>query len=160
MSAAENANNFVFNRGNFAIIAPPYANKDYYLIEFGFITEKLIEKWNYNYNAYVNAVVFEDWKGRSDKYRAGALGFKGGVILPTQPWVPLLFSFNVGYAKTVLNKNPLIGNESQNIEKKVMILLEAGLLYRIDKYFIRFSYQRSNVKYLTRHTFISLGVSY
>ncbi|MBC7429413.1 MAG: hypothetical protein H7336_12420, partial [Bacteriovorax sp.] len=98
MSAAENANNFVFNRGNFAVIAPPYVNKDYYLIEFGFITEKLIEKWNYNYNAYVNAVVFEDWRDRSDKYRAGALGFKGGVILPTQPWVPLLFSFNVGYA--------------------------------------------------------------
>jgi hypothetical protein len=153
-------NDFVFHQGNLAILAPPVVNKDYYLLEFGFVTEKKIKSWDYKYNAYVNAALFEDWLNKTDRLRAGGLGFKGGVILPTQPWVPLLFSMTVGYAKTVLNKNPLIGKDEANIAKKDMVLLEAGILYRYDKYFLRFVYQRSNVKYFNRHTILMMGVSY
>ncbi|MBC7539553.1 MAG: hypothetical protein H7281_12085 [Bacteriovorax sp.] len=153
-------NEFAFHKGNLAILAPPVINKDYYLLEFGFVTEKKIKYWDYSYNAYVNAALFEDWLGKTDRLRAGGLGFKGGVILPTQPWIPLLFTVTVGYAKTVLNKNPLIGNESSNVSKKDMILLETGILYHYDKYFLRFAYQRSNVKYFSRHTILMLGVSY
>ncbi|MBC7712952.1 MAG: hypothetical protein H7177_06420 [Rhizobacter sp.] len=159
-SAANNPNNFVFNRGSWIVVAPPYVNKDYYDLEIGFITEKIFERWNYNYNAYVTGTVFEDWKDKTDRYRAGALGFKAGIIVPTNPWVPLLFSISAGYAKAVLNRNPLIGNESQNAAKNTMLLAEAGLMYKVDKYFLRFAYQQSNVKYFTRHTLLALGVSY
>jgi hypothetical protein len=153
-------NEFAFHKGNLAILAPPLINKDYYLLEFGFVTEKKIKSWDYSYNAYVNAALFEDWLGKTDRLRAGGLGFKGGVILPTQPWIPLLFTMTIGYAKTVLNKNPLIGKESSNVFKKDMILIEAGAVYRFDKYFLRYAYQRSNVKYFSRHSILMLGVSY
>ena len=42
-----------------------------------------------------------------------------------------------------------------------MFLLEAGALYYIDKkYFIRYAYQLSNVKYIKTHSIIMLGVDY
>jgi hypothetical protein len=153
-------NDFTLNRSNLIVLGPPVVNKDYYLIEFGFIIEKKIEEWHYNYNAFVSAALFEDWLDKSGGPRAGGLGFKAGVILPTNPWTPLLFSISTGFVKTVLNKNPLIGNESQNIQKKTMFLLEVGPLYRIDKYFLRYVYQVSNVKYFKRHAIIEFGVSY
>ena len=146
--------------GNLAMLAPPYANKDYFAFEFGFVTEKKIKSWDYDYNAYVTASLFQDWKDKSDKLRAGALGFKGGVILPTQPWIPLLFTMTLGYAKTALHKSPFFGKDDASVARKDMILIEAGLLYHYNKYFLRFSYQQTNVKYFSRHTVLALGVVY
>jgi hypothetical protein len=158
--ASAGTKDFVFKEGHLAMLAPPIINKKYYLIEFGFLTEKKIKSWDYNYNAYVTAALFEDWLNQKDKLRAGALGFKGGVLAPTQPWIPLLFSLTGGFAKTVLHNQPLLGREDKAAGKKTMFLLEAGLLYRYDKYFAKFSYQLSNVKYFKRHTFLTLGVNY
>lgn len=153
-------NDFILKNGRLAIVAPPVINKDYYLIEFGFVTQKKIKSWNYQYNAYVNAALFEDWVGKPNKLRAGGLGFKGGVFLPTQKWIPLLFTLSVGFAKTVLHNNPILGNDDQSVDKKDMFLIEAGLLYRFDKYFLRFAYQRSTVSYFSRHTILMMGVNY
>ena len=136
------------------------ANKDYFLLEFGFVTEKKIKSWDYYYNAYVTAGVFQDEQDLTGKLKAGALGFKGGVMLPTQPWVPLLFTTTLGFAKTVLHKNPFLGRDTQSVDKKTMLLVEAGLLYHYDRYFLRFAYQLSNVKYFKRHTFFMIGVDY
>lgn len=152
--------NFVFPKGNLVVLAPPYINKDYYLLEFGFISEKQIKAWDYHYNAYVTGALFEDWKNQKDRLHAGGLGFKGGVMLPTQPWVPLLFTTTIGYAKTVLHRNPILGKDEQSAAKKDMILIEVGALYRVEKYFLRFAYQRSNVNYFNRHTILMMGVSY
>jgi hypothetical protein len=157
---AANTKDFVFKQGNLAIFAPPVINKNYFLFEFGFVTEKKIKSWNYDYNAFVTAALFEDWLGKTDNLRAGGLGFKAGVILPTQHWVPLLATLSVGYAKTVLNKNPVFGQESANLSKKDMFLLEAGALYRFNNYFLRFAYQRSNVGYFSRHSILMMGVTY
>lgn len=151
---------FVLPNGNLVLFAPPVINKDYFLIEFGFVIEKKIKAFDFGYNAYVNAALFEDWLGKKDRLRAGGLGFKGGVILPTQPWIPLLFTLSTGFAKTVLHKDPVFGRDEQSVDEKVMILLEAGAMYRYDKYFIRLAYQRSNVSYFSRHTFLTLGVNY
>ena len=128
-------NKFVLPQGNLIMLAPPVANKDYYLLELGFITEKNIKKWDYKYNAYVAAALFEDWLDKEDELRAGGLGFKGGVMLPTQPWVPVLFTVTVGFAKTVLHKNPIFGRDDQIAEKKTMFLLEAGPLYHYKNFF-------------------------
>ncbi len=141
------------------MLAPPVVNKDYFLFEFGFLTEKEFKPWAYKYNAYVTAGLFQDWLNK-DRLRAGALGAKGGVMLPTQPWIPLLFTGTVGFAKTALHKNPFFGKDTSSVAKKDMILLEAGFLYHVDKYFIRLVYQRSNVKYFTRHHFLVFGVNY
>lgn len=159
-TALAGTKDFVFTKGSFAMIAPPVINKDYYLLEFGFITQKKIKAWKYQYNAYVTAALFEDWARKPDKLRAGGLGFKGGVIIPTQSWIPLLFSMSVGFAKTALHQNPILGKDEQSVARKDMFLIETGLLYRYDKYFVRFAYQRSTVSYFSRNTIFMMGVSY
>ena len=159
-SLAGTTKEFILKEGNLAIFAPPVLNKNYFLLEFGFVTKKEIKSWNYNYNAYVNAVIFQDWLDKSNKLRAGALGFKGGVMLPTQPWIPLLSTWTVGFAKTALHKNPFLGRDDSSVARKDMLLIEAGALYRYDKYFIRFAYQLSTVKYFSRNSIFMLGVNY
>jgi hypothetical protein len=155
------SNEFALKKGYLAAFAPPYVNKNYYLLEFGFLSEKEIKSWSYKYNAYVTAALFEDWLHQKEKLRAGGLGFKAGVMLPTQPWVPLLFTFSAGFAKTVLHNQPIVGSDSQSADKKDMFLLEAGALYHFNKkYLLRFAYQISNVKYFNRHTFLMFGVTY
>lgn len=153
---------FVIPSSHMIALAPPFVNKDFYLLEFGFVSEKKIKfkTWTYPYDAYVTATLSEDWLDQKDRLRAGGLGFKAGVMLPTQPWIPLLFTTTLGFAKTALNRQPLIGNESQNVDKKDMFLIEGGALYRYDKYYLRFAYQLSNVKYFKRKTFFMLGVNY
>jgi hypothetical protein len=155
------SNDYVLKSGYLAALAPPYVNKKYYLLEFGFVSEKIISSWDYKYNAYVTASLFEDWLNQTGKLRAGGLGFKGGVMLPTQPWIPLLFTLSVGFAKTVLHNQPIVGYDNQSAAKKDMFLIEGGALYHFNKkYFLRYAYQLSNVKYFKRHTFLELGVTY
>ncbi len=150
---------FLLREGNIAVLAPPVVNKDYYLLEFGFVIQKKIKAWDYNYNAYVNAALFEDWKDRSDNLHAGALGFKAGVLFPV-PTIPLFMKVGGGYAKTVLHKNPIFGKSDQSVDKRDMLLLELGALYSFDHYFVSFTYQKSNVRYFTRNTFLAVGVNY
>ncbi|MBY0413363.1 MAG: hypothetical protein K2Q18_04330 [Bdellovibrionales bacterium] len=147
-------------KGGLILFGPPGINKDYFLFEWGFVTEKKIKTWDYKYNAYVTVTLFQDASGRNDNYKAGALGFKGGVFLPIQPWIPLLFSLNVGYAKTALHKDPFLGRDDSSLERKDMILAEAGLFYRIDNFILRYSYQYSNIKYFKRHLLFTVGVNY
>lgn len=150
----------ILPKGSLVALAPPVANKDYFLFEFGFVTEKRIKAWDYHYNAYVTAGVFQDAQDLPEKLKAGALGIKAGVMLPTQPWVPLLFTTTLGFAKTVLHKNPFLGRDTQNADKKDMFLIEGGLLYHYDRYFLRGAYQLSNVKYFKRNIFFMIGVDY
>lgn len=154
------SNDFILPKGNLIIFAPPVINKDYFLVEFGFLTEKSIKSWSYKYNAYVTAAIFQDSMNNGHNLRAGALGFKGGVMLPTQPWIPLLFTGTFGFAKTALHKNPFFGKDDSSVSRKTMVFLEAGALYHIDNYFLRFAYQRSNVKFFTRHSILMFGVNY
>ena len=151
---------FVFKSGTLLSLGLPYVNKDYYLIEFGFVTAKKYKKFNFDYNAFVTASLFEDWLDRNDKLRAGALGFKAGIMAPSQPWVPVLFSLSAGFAKTVLHKNPILGRERTASGKKDMFLIETGIIYKYNQYYARLAYQISNVKYFKRHTLITLGVIY
>lgn len=153
------SNEFVLPKGNLIIVAPPIINKDYFLFEIGFVVEKKIKSWSYKYNAYATAALFQDSQdlGRNN---AGALGFKGGILLPTQPWVPFLLTMSLGYAKTTVQRNPFLGKEESSIARKDMFLIEAGALYRIDKYFIRFAHQRSSVKHFKRHNILMFGVNY
>jgi hypothetical protein len=159
-SCLAGVNEFVFEPKTIAAIAPPVVNKDYFSFEFGFVAVKQIKPWEYGYNAYVTASIFQDSLRQVDHLRAGGLGFKAGVMLPTQPWVPLLFTVGLGYAKTALHRNPFLGREDQCVGRKDMFLVEPGALYRIDRYFLRFAYQLSNVKYFHRHTFLMFGVNY
>ncbi|AUN98792.1 hypothetical protein C0V70_11910 [Bacteriovorax stolpii] len=148
-------------KGTLLMLAPPVVNKKYFNLEFGFLTEKEFKPWSYEYNAYVTAAVFQDSYKRNDNLKTAGLGFKGGVFLPTQKWVPLLATLSIGYAKTALHKNPIFGKEESSKDKKNMFLLEVGALYYIDKkYFIRYAYQLSNVKYIKTHSIIMLGVDY
>jgi hypothetical protein len=150
---------FVLEKGNLFMLAPPGANKDYFLLEFGFSTKKEVKSWKYQYNAYVNAAIFQDWL-TTGKASAGALGFKAGVMLPSQPWIPLLGTLSLGYAKTVLHRDPFLGKDENSLDEKHMILIEAGALLHIKDYFIRYAYQVSNVKYFSRHSILMIGVNY
>lgn len=149
----------LFRDGAIVNFAPPVVNKDYYLFEYGFTVRKEIKKWKYGYNAFVNASLFEDWKKRTDNLRAGALGFKGGVLFPL-PEPPLFYRVGVGFAKTVLHKNPIFGKEEQSVSKKTMLLFELGLVYKFDNFYYSATYQLTNVRFFTRHLFLSVGVNY
>lgn len=147
-------------KSSYATLALPVINKDYFAFEFGFLSQKQIASWNYDYRAYVGGTLFQDWEHQVENQRAGGLGFRAGVLLPTQPWVPLLITTTIGFSKTALNRQPFFGSSDNNISKKDMFSFEAGLLYQIDDYFIRAVYQVSNVKYFTRHTILFFGVYY
>ena len=154
------SNRFVLHKGHLVIFGPPVINKEYFLIEYGFIREKSVKSWGYRYNAYVTGTLFQDHQGQGH-IRAGALGFKAGVILPTQPWVPFLLAATLGFAKTALQRNPFLGKDGSSIAQKDMIFLEAGAIYRINEnYFVRFAHQRSTVKYFKRHNILMFGVNY
>lgn len=155
--SAENKS-VVFQEKFLALAALPLINKDYYSLEFGFLTKK--KSWNYEYNAFVTATLIEDWLDQPGNLRAAALGFKGGVILPTQQKIPLYGMFALGFAKTVLHKNPLFGPEEQTIKKKDRLFVEASALYKLDNYLLRMSYQKGTVRYFHRHFIISVGVTY
>lgn len=157
---AGSSNEFVIPKGNLALLAPPVINKDYFLFEFGFLTEKEFKPWDYKYNAYVTAAIFQDSLNKQDNLKAGGLGFKGGVILPTQPWIPIYSTLSIGFAKTALHKSPFFGRKDASVARKNMFLIETGGLYRIDKYFLRFAYQVSNLKFFSKHTILTFGVSY
>lgn len=156
--ASAESKSFVLQEKYMTILSPPVINKDYYSIEFGFLTKKKIK--SYHYNAFVTANLLEDWKEQPGKIRAGALGFKAGVLLPTQKWIPLYAEVAAGYAKTTLHENPIFGKEDQALAKKDRFFAEAGLVYKIDKFLLRFAYQRGTVKYFHRHFIFSVGVTY
>jgi len=149
----------LFKEGALVNFAPPVINKDYYLFEYGFIVRKEIQKWKYGYNAFVNASLWEDWKNRSDNLRAGALGFKAGVLFPLIK-EPLFYRVAGGFAKSVLHKNPIFGKDEQSVSKKTLLLFEAGLVYKFDKTYVSATYQVTNVKFFTRHIILSIGVNY
>lgn len=140
------------------IIAPPIINKDYYLIEYGFSVLKHVK--NYDYNAYVKAALFEDWLNRPDDLKAGALGFKAGILMPLNKSLPLSFQFGGGFAKAVLHKSPVFGKTEQSQSRNNLFLLEAGLTYKYQDYLVNLVYQRNNVGYFSRKLFLSFGVNY
>lgn len=149
----------LFRDGAIVNFAPPVVNKDYYLFEYGFTVRKEIKKWKYGYNAFVNASLFEDWNKRTDNLRAGALGFKGGVLFPL-PEPPLYYRVGIGFAKTVLHKNPIFGKDEQSVSKKTMLLFEVGFVYKFDHLFYSATYQLTNVSFFDRNLFLSIGVNY
>ncbi len=153
------AEELLLREGSLVNFAPPVINKDYFLFEYGFVVRKEIKKWKYGYNAFVNASLWEDWKNRSDNLRAGALGFKAGVMFPLLK-KPLFYRVAGGFAKSVLHKNPILGKDEQSISKKTLFLFEAGLLYKFDPTFVTATYQVTNVKFFTRHIILSVGVNY
>lgn len=159
VSAFAEKSNILFKDGSLVNFAPPVINKQYYLIEYGFMVKKKIKKWDYGYNAFVNASLFEDWKGRSDNLHAGALGFKGGVLFPLMN-TPLFYRVAVGFAKSVLHKNPIFGNDKQSVSKKTMFLFELGGVYNFNPVYVGLNYQVSNVSFFTRHIILSVGVNY
>lgn len=153
--------NQILPEGAFLLFSPPVVNKNYFNLEFGFITEKEFKPWKYPYNAYVTAGLFQDTYKRNDNLKSAGLGFRGGVLLPTQPWIPLMGTLALGYSKTVLHKNPIFGRDESSRAKKNMLAFEAGLLYHFDhKYVLRYHYQISNVRFLKTHFMLSLGVDY
>lgn len=149
----------LFRDGNLINFAPPVINKQYYLFEFGFMIQKKIKNWDYGYNAFVNASLFEDWKGRTDNLRAGAMGFKGGVMFPLLK-KPVFYRVAGGFGKSVLHKNPVFGKDEQSVSKKNLFLFEVGGVYKFDHSFVSLTYQKTNVKFFTRNLFLSFGVNY
>ena len=139
---------------------PSIINPKYFAFEFGFRSHKKISRFHYPYNAFAEAFVAEETYTTAPDLRAGALGFKGGVILPTQPWVDFFLQFSLGYAKTALHEDPFFGKREKSHTIKDMFLVEAGAMYRYKTLFLRFLYQESTVKYFTKKTFIGLGVNF
>ncbi|MBI2521323.1 MAG: hypothetical protein HYV97_12950 [Bdellovibrio sp.] len=140
--------------------APNIINTKYFCFEFGFRSQKKIDSLHYLYNAFAEAFVAEESYTTSQDLRAGALGFKGGVILPTQPWIDLFLQFSLGYAKTALHEDPWLGKREESRSIRDMFLIEAGAMYRYKTLFLRFIHQENTVKYFTRKTFIALGVNF
>lgn len=140
------------------LLAPPVINKDYFLFEYGFVVNKNLN--DYQYNAYVAIAFFEESPDRLDNLKAGALGFKGGVLLPVYREIPVSFKLGAGFARSVLHHNPFLGKDEQTTSKNNMILIESGLLYHHDQYSLGITYQRNTIDYFTRKLFLNVGVNY
>jgi hypothetical protein len=143
-----------------AFMTPNIFNSKYFGVEFGFLISKQIKSLDYHYNAYVDAFIVEESYTTPEQLRSGALGFKGGVLLPTQPWIPLFFQAVIGYAKTAFHDDPWLGRREKSNDTGNMFLAEIGALYSLNGFLIRYAYQINTIDYFTRNSIFSLGVNF
>jgi len=149
-----------FKKDKIVFYTPQLLNKKFFAMDFGFVTKKFIPSFDYAFNAFAAFFIAEESYTTNAELRAGELGFKGGVYLPTQPWVPLFLQLSFGYAKTALHERPWFGKNDQSVRRDTMFLLEGGALYQYKIVIFRFIYQINNQSYLTRKTFFSIGANF
>lgn len=141
--------------------SPHLLNPKYFGFEFGFVVNKKIESWDYPYYAYAKATVVEEFYTSDQGLRAGALGVKAGLLLPTQPWVPVFLDLGFGFAKTAYQKDPWFGSRDKTIKEGQMYLAEIGLVMRLsEKLLLRTHIQVNNLDYFKRDFFVSIGFNY
>jgi hypothetical protein len=153
-------NSMLLQREKLMVFSPNIINPKFFNFEFGFLTRKKISSIHYPYNAFAAAFLAEESYTTSPDLRAGALGFKGGVILPTQPWIDLFFQLSGGYAKTALHNEPWFGKREKSQSTNDMFFVEAGALYRYKTVFFRFLHQETTVKYFKRNSSLGIGVNF
>lgn len=140
---------------------PHILNPKYFGFEFGFVTDKKIKSWNYPYNAFAKILIAEDFYKYDPNLRAGALGFKVGIMLPIQPWIPVSLEMGIGYSKTSLQNDPWLGKDEDRLQNKDMFMAEAGLVWIFRrKLLFRLNYQYNNVVYFQRKLFFSIGSNF
>ena len=138
---------------------PHLINPKYFGFEFGFLTHKKIS--SYHFNAFLRAFIAEESYTINNDLRAGALGAKGGVLFPTQPWIPIYIELGIGFAKTALHKDPWFGVKEKTVSSKHLLLAETGLMLRYNKkYLFRLTYQFNNVSYFERALSFGVGVNF
>jgi hypothetical protein len=147
----------VFQKDSLWRFTPPIVNTNYLGVELGFLTKKEIKYVSLPYNAFASGILLHN-KYRQDKnLKTAALGFKGGVFLPTNPWIPILVQMNVGYAKTTFQQDPWFGKNVQSLKRSDMLIFDLGPVFRYDRYFISAIYEFHNVKTIENHFLISIG---
>lgn len=149
----------IFQHKRIMLYTPHIFNPKFFSFEFGYVTKKEIK--GYHYNAFAKALIAEEFYTTSSQLRAGALGAKAGVFLPTWPWIPLFVELAFGYAKTSLHKDPWLGKREDSLQTKSLLLLDGGISYLYkQKIIYRFSYQTNNNEYFTKKIFFSVGANY
>ncbi len=140
--------------------APAQINSHSFHFEFGYTVPKTISKYNYHYNAFVEGLVKGESYPNSD-IKSAALGGKGGVLLPTQNYLPLSMQIAAGYAKAVHQRDPWFGKNEDTIARKNIIFLEIGLVYIWQKkYLLKYNYELYSNKIFQHKNFFSLGINF
>jgi hypothetical protein len=147
----------VFQKDSLWRLTPPGVNDNYLGLEIGFLTKKEIKFVQLPYNAFASGVLVHNKYEQDRNLKTAALGFKGGVFLPTNPWIPILMQFNVGYAKTTFQQDPWFGRNIQAIKRADMLLFDVGPVFRYDRYFLSAIYEFHNIKTIENHFLISIG---
>ena len=143
------------------IYTPHLFNPKFFSFEMGFITQKKIESINYPFNAFAKILIAEEFFTTATNLRAGVIGIKTGLLLPTQPWFPLLLEISIGYGKTSLHEDPWLGDRDKSVDDSEIFLVEAGGIIRISEgLFFRVMYQLNTLDYLKRKTFFSVGFNF
>ncbi|MBF0360638.1 MAG: hypothetical protein HQK49_06490 [Oligoflexia bacterium] len=135
-------------------------NKRHDELAIGFLTHKSIFEKKYFFNAFATAFISNDRDQDNSALRTGALGFKGGLFLPTNPWFPLMVQLSLGFAKTAYQEDPWFGRKSQTLIQKDMLLAEAGFLYSYHKFFLSCIYQVHNIKTMPKRIMVFVGVNF
>jgi len=149
------------NHNTLLIYAPHIFNPKYFGFEFGYVTKKSINSIQYPFNAFAKACLLEEYYTTNSELRAGGLGAKAGLFLPTQPWIPLYLEVAGGFPKPALHKDPWFGKNEQSVSNQTMFLAEGGIAIRYgDKVLLRGIYQVNNVKYFKKKFLFSVGVNY
>ena len=144
-----------------AYFIPSLINPRYSGFEIGYISHKRFKKLKYSFNSFAKAFIAEEAFTFDPKLRAGSLGIKAGVMLPTQPWFPFFIEFSFGSAKTALHKDPWFGSRDKTVQKRSLFLLEIGaMLIHKKRYIYRINYQINNREYFSKHFFLSIGVNF
>ena len=112
---------------------------------------------SYHYNAYVAAFLAEESYSTHQNLRAGALGGKGGVLLPIMPWAPIFFETSVGFAKTALHKDPWFGKKEDSVATRTQLLIQCGAVVRYGQMLFFSHYQVNNLNYFSKKFFLGLG---
>lgn len=151
----------VLPEGNISFITPTILNNRYFRFEIGYVVDKKIKSIDYNFNAFVEAILGEETYAKDENVRAGSLGGKGGLLLPTQPWIPFYLYMATGYAKAALHGDPWLGKKEDSIALKDMFLAEGGALFTYNRRVLfRYSYEVTTVKFFKKKSFFSIGMSF
>ncbi|MBF0300872.1 MAG: hypothetical protein HQK51_19340, partial [Oligoflexia bacterium] len=150
----------ILKNKNIILLAPSLIHKHHDEFTIGFITQKSNQSKSYFFNAFVTFFIADDRYQDDPLLKTGVLGFKGGLLLPTNPWVPLLLNLSFGFAKTAVQKDPWFGKKSQTEKKKDMLLLEGGFLYHYKIFFVNGVYQAHNLKTMSQKIILSAGVNF
>lgn len=142
-------------------LAPSVLSPKQFVFDFSYLLDKRIERFDYDYSAYVKVFVLQEPYKRDKELFGAGIGVKFGVMLPTYVNLfdhPISLDVSLGMGKTVLHHRPWLGKKDQALERKDMAIASLGLVYFLPNGFLlKAMYSQNTVSYIDQDWAFHVG---